>query len=232
MEECKLCGGSGFISWTDESGISRAKACECRAKMITESRLRASGISEAFQKRTIEGFSDKGNSDLANAKDKAIEYIDSFKQIESSMNNSIMFLGNPGSGKTHLSLAIANKLLNEHGVGCLYFSYREAITEIKQLVADRDSKYRYEDLMHKYKNARLLIIDDLYKGSVTEADLNYVFQIINYRYLNQKPFILSSERLSGQLLDIDEAIGSRLLEQAKGRVVQISGRYSNYRIYS
>lgn len=41
-----------------------------------------------------------------------------------------MFLGEVGSGKTHLSSWIANKLM-DNCVGVLYMSYREAITKIK-----------------------------------------------------------------------------------------------------
>ena len=40
-------------------------------RMITESIMRASGISEAFRKKTIEGFETKGNKILENAKNTA-----------------------------------------------------------------------------------------------------------------------------------------------------------------
>ena len=91
------------------------------------------------------------------------------------------------------------------------------MTLLKQLAMD--DKYKYEEEMHRLINARVLVIDDLFKGSTTEADINYMFQIVNTRYLNNKPFICSSEKTHLQLLDIDEAIGSRLIEQAKGHTV-------------
>ena len=226
---CEKCGGYGFISYRNEQGYEMARECECRAKMITESRMRASGISEAFQKKTIEGFETKGNKILENAKNTAIDYVKNFFEREKDMHNAIMFLGNPGSGKTHLSLAIGNTLLNDYGVSCLYMPYRETMMELKQLAMN--DKYKYEEKMNGLTTARLLIIDDLYKGSTTEADLNYVFQIMNQRYLNQLPFILSSEKLPIELVNIDEAIGSRMLEQSKGRTIVINDKKLNHRIY-
>ena len=197
--------------------------------MITEIRMRASGISDAFLSKTIGEFKTKGIAVLESAKNTAIDYVEHFIEREHDTNNSVMFLGNPGSGKTHLSLAIGNVLMRDFGVSCLYMPYRETMMELKQLA--RDDKYKYEEKMYGLTTARLLIVDDLYKGSTTEADLNYVFQILNQRYLNRLPFVLSSEKAPTDLLGIDEAIGSRLLEQAKGRTIVFNDKRLNHRIY-
>ena len=226
---CEKCNGSGFVLRFDEKGRTFASKCQCREKMITEIRLRASGISEAFQKKSLTNFDTKNNELLRKAKSLAEDYIQNFTEIEHTGKNSAMFLGNPGTGKTHLSLAIGNALLNEYCVSCLYMPFREEMMKLKQLA--REDKYKYEEEMYKLTTARLLIMDDLYKGSVTEADINYVFQIVNQRYLNQLPFIVSSEKSPNELLNIDEAIGSRLIEQAKGHSVLINDKKLNYRIY-
>lgn len=230
---CKICNGTEWVVFHDEKGNVMAKPCECAERAKTERRLKASGISEAFQSRTIEGFDDKGIEMLVKAKESAVSYVEHYLEREKT-GNSIMFLGVPGSGKTHLSLAIGNKLLNEKGVGCLYMPYRETMTELKQLnnLNDKDNKVKYEEKLHRLTTVRLLIIDDLYKGTVTDADLNYMFQIVNKRYLNNLPFILSSEKTARELLDFDEAIGSRLLEQAKGNIVTITDKRLNHRIYN
>lgn len=217
MEICSKCKGNGFILFRDDKGREIARPCECRERMIAENRLKASGISESFQKKTFESFNTKDNEILSSAKSKAMDYADNFEKIESETRNSALFIGQVGCGKTHLSMAIANKLLKDKNVGVVYMPYRETMTLLKQLAMD--DKYKYEEEMHRLINARVLVIDDLFKGSTTEADINYMFQIVNTRYLNNKPFICSSEKNHLQLLDIDEAIGSRLIEQAKGHTV-------------
>ncbi|MEC3792713.1 DNA replication protein, partial [Clostridioides difficile] len=52
------------------------------------------------------------DSSVAKAFTKAIEYSNYFEQIREIRRNSIIFMGQVGSGKTHLSLAIANSLMN------------------------------------------------------------------------------------------------------------------------
>ena len=62
-------------------------------------------------------------------------YAKNFKSLEKERCNSIMFMGQVGAGKSHLSLAIANELM-EDGVGVVYMSYREVITRLKQNIMD------------------------------------------------------------------------------------------------
>ena len=35
--------------------------------------------------------------------------------------------------------------------------------------------------MNRYKRAKVLLLDDLFKGSVTKSDVNIVFEIVNFR---------------------------------------------------
>ena len=107
-------------------------------------------------------------------------------------------------------------------------SYREAITKIKQNVMDSEE---YERIIGRYKRAKVLLIDDLFKGSITKSDINIMFEIVNFRYFNNLPVIVSCEREVEELLDIDEAVGSRLIEMSKGSVVEFKGRKLNYRVY-
>jgi DNA replication protein DnaC len=105
--------------------------------------------------------------------------------------------------------------------------YREAITALKQNMLD---EYYYQREISKYKNATVLLIDDLFKGKITETDINIMFEIINYRYLKGSPMIVSSEYTSDKLLNIDEAIGSRIIEQCDGRMIEFIGKSFNHRL--
>jgi len=166
----------------------------------------------------------------------AIDYCQNFETIKDTEHNSIAFLGQVGSGKTHLSIAIANELMKQN-VGVRYMQYREDVMRIKQSVVD-DVAYNKE--VSKYKNATVLLVDDLFKGAVhknrmgyeyvNEADLRAMFEIINYRYLKKAPMIISSEYTADQLLDFDEAIGSRIIERCKGHIMELHGMELNYRL--
>ena len=164
--------------------------------------------------------------EVCEAFSKAKEYAKSFHK-DSKSNKSIMFVGQVGSGKTHLSMAIANSLMKE-GVGVLYMSYREEIISLKQNIMDEEY---YRKCMDRFKRARVLLIDDLFKGSISGSDVNIMFEIINFRYLNGLPVIVSCEKGVEEIMGIDEAIGSRIYEMCCGYLVSLSGRSLNYRVY-
>ena len=219
---CEICRDMTFVLEDDV-----AIACECRALREAESILKNSGISNSFRDKVFLNFDYSVNKDVLNAYIMAKTYVKNYKAICEGKCNSIIFMGNSGCGKTHLSLAIANHLM-DNGVGVLYMSYRECIIAIKQCIMDSEN---YSRIMNKYKNAKVLLIDDLFKGSVSASDLNIIFEIINFRYFNNKPMIISTERFHSDLLNIDEAIGSRILEMCKDYSLELRGKELNYRIY-
>ena len=96
MEICSKCKGNGFILFRDDKGREIARPCECRERTIAENRLKASGISESFQKKTFESFNTKDNEILSSAKSKAMDYADNFEKIESETRNSALFIGQVG----------------------------------------------------------------------------------------------------------------------------------------
>lgn len=201
--------------------------CECRGVREAEDILKKSGISEEFRKKRFINFNYAKDMQTMGAYKLSTEYVKNFRSIEKDRCNSIMFIGQVGSGKTHLSLAIANELMDD-GVGVLYMGYRDVITVVKQNIMDQ---VYYHRVMNRYKNARVLLIDDLFKGKISDSDINIIFEIVNYRYFNNLPVIVSSEKTVDELIDIDEAIGSRLIEMSKSYLVKISGKRLNYRIY-
>ena len=219
---CNKCRDMTFII---EDGV--AYPCKCRAVREAEDILKKSGISEEFRNKTFHNFDYAFNIQTIEAYKKATQYVKNYKNIFASRNNSIMFMGQVGSGKTHLSLAICNKLMDS-GIGVVYMGYRDVITLLKQNIMD---EVYYNKVMNRYKNAKVLLIDDLFKGNISKSDINIIFELVNHRYFNNLPLIISTEKSFNELLDIDEAIGSRLIEMSKDYLVEIKGKKMNYRIY-
>jgi len=231
--DCKICKDT---EWIYCSETNSAKPCKCREVKQYKRILEASGISEGFLRKRFNNFNVK-YAEIKEMKKMAIAYTKKFNDIRYMKNNSIALLGQPGSGKTHLSIAIANELMGQ-GVGVRYMSYRDEIPKIKQSVTD---EINYSREMNKYKNATVLLIDDLYKNAtykdragreyVADADLRVMFEIINHRYLKNAPIIVSSEYFIEDLLNFDEALGSRILEMCEGHITELRGEKLNYRLY-
>lgn len=220
--KCNKCRDLTFII-EDNTAIP----CECRALREAESMLKKSGISDEFRKKTFENYDYHFDSQSLDAFYKAKTYVKNFNEIKNTRKNSIIFMGQVGSGKTHLSMAIANNLMNS-GISVIYMPFRDIITQIKQNIMDEEY---YRKIVSRYKNAKILLIDDLFKGSISKSDINIMFEIINHRYFNNLPMIISSEKYFEELIDIDEALGSRIIEISKDYRVELKGRKLNYRIY-
>lgn len=224
--ECKKCMDTGFLCRTDENGCEINYRCDCFAIRQARKKMMHSGISSEFQKKTFDNFYTKNNAQLTKAKTKAIQYVKNFRQTEHDRYNSIMFCGQVGAGKTHLGTAVCSELMNS-GVAVIYMAYRNAVTKLKQNITD-EKEYSRE--LNQYTVAQVLYIDDLLKGRLTETDINILYEIVNYRYMNNMPIIISTEKEPNDLLIFDEAIGSRLIEMCRGNIVQLHGKELNYRL--
>ena len=224
---CPKCGGSMWITWIDENGCEVGKRCECFAPTMARRRIAGSGISEPFRAKGFKNFDTRDNPQLEKASTICTEYCLNYQDIKSTRHNSILLLGQVGSGKTHLALASANALLDYQKIRVVYMPYREMVTRLKQNITDEDS---YTRAIDTFKTAPMLVIDDLLKGKTTESDINILFEIVNYRYVCNLPVIVTSEKTTGELLDFDSAIGSRLIEMAEDRIIEFKGNELNYRL--
>lgn len=75
-------------------------------------------------------------------------------------------------------------------------------------------------------------MDDLLKGRPTEADINILYELVNYRYMHNKPMVISTEIFPDDLIGFDEAVGSRIIEMCRGNIIILKGKELNYRLYS
>ena len=219
---CDKCRDTGWI--VTENNIYRK--CECVDKEKIEKMWKRSGISLNDMNKTFKEFND-WNAEVTAMKDLTIQYFKSFLEIKDLKQNSLMLCGNPGCGKTHLLLALSRNLIVRNNMKVVYMPYRDEITAIKQMMIDAD---KYAKTLNKFKEADVLFIDDAFKGKITESDINIMFEIVNHRYLNNMPMIISTEFNTDKLLDIDEGLGSRIIEMCKGNMKEIVGRQNNYRL--
>lgn len=118
-----------------------------------------------------------------------------------------------------------NRLIH-NGTPVQYMSYRDAITKLKQNITDAEE---YSDSINRLKNVDVLFIDDLFKGRYTDSDINIMYELVNHRYLKRLPIIVSTEKTPAELLAIDEALGSRLIEMSKGNMITFT-ESGNYRL--
>lgn len=221
--DCPICEDKGYTFQIDKDGYEVAIPCKCLSKKQSIEKMNRSGLTEVFKQKTINSFKTDKKWQIE-AKYKAKQYIENFLENRSS---GLILTGQPGSGKTHLGIATMLELINNN-VGCVYKEYLTMITDLKQTSMDETDYIR---TLEKYINPRVLFLDDFLKGQPTEADRKYIYKVINTRYLKGKPIIISTEKSIKEILEFDEAVGSRIVEMAQNNIITFPrGIENNYRL--
>jgi DNA replication protein DnaC len=228
---CKICKNKGNIAKLVDLGNGSYTHCfaDCQCVETRNSimRMKRSGLKDIIKDYTFDKFEDTEPWQKT-LKTAAMEYA---KHPE----GWLFFGGQSGCGKTHLCTATCREFLLK-GKCVQYMLWRDDVTRLKAAVTDSEE---YTKLIDRYKTADVLYIDDLFKTGraadntmpkPTPADINYAFEIINYRYNNPALLtIISSEMSIDELLDVDEAIGGRIYERATAFTIGKS-REKNYRL--
>lgn len=208
-DPCAECKGKGFIAFSLD-GAFAVRECACMTRRRCLARIRRSGLGEMYERYTLDAYI-ASEPEQQHIKSKALDYI-------KGASGWFFVCGRSGSGKTHITAAIARELI-EAGMETRYFMWRHDAPRLKASVNDRAE---YERMMQELTDCRVLVIDDLWKGgNVTEADVNVTFELLNARYnAPSKLTLISTEKSINQILSIDEAIGGRICERAKGFILQ------------
>lgn len=201
--ECPICGNTGTVIREDENGVRWARECDCMKQRRSKRWIARSGLEDLLGRYTFPAY---------RTVDKKRENIRRTAEAFCMADGGWFYIaGRPGSGKTHICTAICGELLKRTEVR--YMLWRDEIVKIKANVTDVEA---YEDALRPFKRVPVLYIDDFLKGKVTDADLNAAFEILNARYNDsRKRTIISSELRLPKIMDLDEAIGSRIYERSK-----------------
>ncbi|WP_254904641.1 ATP-binding protein [Clostridium tyrobutyricum] len=235
--KCSACQDTGWIQ--TDAGYKR---CQCYKKEQVLRLWKNFGVNPAKVK-TLNDYKPYDNP-TKEAKNKAVAYIQDFENIRNTEKNSFGLFGQPGAGKSHIVIAIGAALLKkENPVQVIYMPYLEAMRELKSNV--NDDEY-YLRLLGRYQRAKVLIIDDLFKDKVTngqlikdrygnkaklsDTDIKHIMPIINYRYFNKLPTIISTECTLGILTELGDALAGRILEPCEGNMTVFKGAKYNYRM--
>lgn len=201
---CPRCGGAGFLRMDAPVGhpnFGRLIPCECKLSEQEERRNREfnelSGL-EMLEEWTFEAF----DPDIPRARvayEQCLEYAQ-------NPDGWLLLVGLYGCGKTHLAAAIANYVMVHQRMSPLFTVVPDLLDHLRAAFApDRTSSY--DTRFNEVRNASLLILDDLGTENATPWANEKLFQIINYRYNQRKPTIITTNRDMDRM---DPRIASRL----------------------
>ena len=196
---CPACKDTGFIG---------SRRCKCHNELLKD--IERAGLSEIapIEDCTFDSFETKYYPDEPRAEKITATCIKYGTQFTTNSKN-IIFYGGTGLGKTHLTLAIANAVINR-GYSVVYGTAQNLLNDLQNENFGRTDNIRYYE--RAVLNCDLLIIDDLgteFKNSYTTAAL---YNIINSRILAKLPTIISTNFSSDELEEkYDQRITSRII---------------------
>jgi DNA replication protein DnaC len=192
----------------DHPEFGRLVMCECRSSDVAQqihNRLFAISNLEKLQHLTFENFQPRGRIGLgpwqADSLERAYHQALQFSQ---NLNGWLVLQGGFGCGKTHLAAATANFAVGV-GVPTLFITVPDLLDTLRFTYDDPQSTF--EERFEEIRSAPLLIMDDFGTQNATPWAQEKLFQIINFRYINRLPLVVTTNLLLEQ---IEGRIRSRL----------------------
>ena len=150
-----------------------------------------------------------------------VAYSKGFSDLKKT-GTGLLILGNTGNGKTHLCLALANKLIEQEysvnfwNVPMLFHKIQSSFNGGNDLI--------FDDCL----DCNLLILDDLGSEKPSEWTQTTINTIINARIENLKPTIITSNLT---FLELSKALDARTISRLseKSKFPQVVNSATDYR---
>ena len=207
---CKVCHErkDGKVMEFFDSKMIFKISCKCdrnreakekeRQKQLEIERLKSICFTSIIQwAYTFENYQGKENQSLIIAKNFVKDYEEMKKE-----NIGLLFYGSVGSGKTYLACCIANALIEEYQIGVKIRNFAQIINELQKGGFVFDKNAYIESLV----NTSVLILDDLGIERDTSYAKEQVYNIVNNRYLKQKPTIFTTNLSYDTILNCTESV--------------------------
>ena len=191
----------------NDTGIVGNHYCDCFKRLVkslqTENLNAVSPAGDStfdnFNLAYYQGVTDPETGvDAYSRMGQIVSYCEAYAEDFGLSSPSLILYGNTGLGKTHLSLAIANKAI-EKGFNVVYGSAHNLLSEIEK---EHFGRLKSDDSPEdNVLNADLLILDDLGAEFSTSFTVSMVYNIINTRILKGLPTIISTNLWYDEISD-------------------------------
>lgn len=220
--DCPKCGGLGFLRQDLPLGhpdFGKIRICDCRSEQVNqEARRRLFALSnlDELSHLTFENFSPRGRVGLTPRQASSLEYAyNHAQQYAQNVKGWLVLQGGYGCGKTHLAAAIANFVVRL-GVPTLFITAPDLLDSLR--FSYDSTEATFEQRFEEIRTAPFLVLDDFGTQNATNWATEKLFQILNYRYINRLPMVVTTNL---HVRDLDERIASRLIDPELVTTVRI-----------
>lgn len=186
-----------------DKGIKDGKWCECFNKLVynaatkdinDQSPMKLSSFSsfrlDLYPETIEQEYGMSAREIMRRNYNECMNFAEKF----TGKGRGIVMLGATGLGKTHLSLAIASRVI-ERGFSAVYVS----VPEILRTLDREQFKKTDENTMSLVTGCDLLILDDLGAEASSERNISMVYELINSRINRLLPIIINTNLTLAEL---------------------------------
>ena len=150
-------------------------------------------------------------------------------QTDSEDLKGMVLMGPPGTGKTHLMTGFAYQCTVGHGISCIFQSFAELLSELRQGYSDGKSDM---EIIEPHLQTDILIIDDMGKGRNSDWELGILDMLISERYNRDQIIMVTTNFTESEENTLKEQIRNREKSETEQLIADTISRRVGERIHS